>query len=78
MTNAASWLLALVLVVALVTHVALLGAVARKTFWRLPLAALVPPLAPYWGWQLGLRKPVIVWWVSVLAYALGVVVLARY
>ncbi len=72
-----SWLLAAALAVAIAAHVVIVVSIARRALWRAPLAVIIPPLAPYWGWQLGLRRRVLVWWAAVLLYALGTIVLAR-
>jgi hypothetical protein len=52
------------------THVMLVvGLLGRRPRWRSPVALLVPPLAPYWGYQLGMKKRSIAWVSSALAYA---------
>jgi hypothetical protein len=54
-------------------HVALAaGLLLRSPRWRAPIAFLVPPLAPYWGMQEGMRVRTALW-----LSALGVYILAR-
>jgi len=43
-------------------------------WWRGPIAFVVPPLAPVWGWQLGMRSRVYAWAGALAVYALGVAV----
>lgn len=59
---------------ALVTaHVALaFGLTLAQPRWRGPLALLVPPLAPYWGMEAGMKRRAGIW-----VAALSVYVLAR-
>ncbi len=71
-------LTALALLAAVGAHVTLLVRLAMSRPRYLALAALaVPPLAPYWGWRQGVRRPVYVWGAAVTLYALGVAILAR-
>lgn len=58
---------------ALVTvHVALaVGLTLQKPRWRGPLALLVPPLAPYWGMEAGMRRRAGLWVTAVCVYALA-------
>ena len=65
------------LAVALLTfagaHVSLVVGLARRHAWTRAVPALfVPPLAPWWGWEQGMRRRAIVWGVAVGLYALGV------
>jgi len=39
---------------------------------RALVALLVPPLAPWWAWQAGLRARTIVWGAALALYAIGV------
>jgi hypothetical protein len=62
-----------VLVVALATlasaHATLAIGLARRTpRWRGPVAFLVAPLAPWWGWQARMRVRGVVWVASALVY----------
>jgi hypothetical protein len=51
-------------------HVALVAGLAvRSPWWRAPAAAVVFPLAPYWGGRAGMHARSVVWVVSALAYA---------
>jgi hypothetical protein len=54
-------------------HFALVaGLFRREPRWRGAVALLLPPLAPYWGWPLGMRKRAWVWLGALGAYAFGV------
>jgi hypothetical protein len=58
-------------------HLSLLGSlIARPPRYRGFVALLVPPLAPYWGWQDGIKARVFVWTAALGLYATGVAVLA--
>jgi len=53
-------------------HVALaFGLTLEKPRWRGPLALVVPPLAPYWGMEAGMKKRAAVWVGAVCIYALA-------
>jgi hypothetical protein len=66
------WLLAGVLLHA-GAHVALVVGLLRATPLHMGLVAIVlPPLAPYYGWRLGMRKRTYLWLVGLGAYAAGV------
>jgi hypothetical protein len=66
------WALAAVLVTHLGAHVAIAGGLAPRSWGRALLALFVPPLAPVFGWQAGMRARVIAWAVALALYALGV------
>jgi hypothetical protein len=54
-------------------HVALVAGLARRgPLWRALAALVAPPLAPWWGWGLGMRKRAIAWAASLALYAIGV------
>ena len=58
--------------VLLTAHVALLAGLAlRRPRWRGPLALLVPPLAPYWGYETGMRIRTLIWVGAVCVYAVA-------
>jgi hypothetical protein len=58
-------------------HVTLLvGLAARAPRWRALVALVVPPLAPYWGWQ-ALRRRSVAWMAGAGAYAVLLVVAQR-
>jgi hypothetical protein len=68
----------LVVVVALVVafatlvtvHVSLIfGLAFRHPLWRAPVAFVIPALAPWWGWQDGMRARSSIWMIGALAYA---------
>ena len=44
---------------------------------RALVGLLVPPLAPWWAWQAGLRARTIVWGAALVLYAIGVAVSGR-
>jgi hypothetical protein len=53
-------------------HLALaVGLVRRRPHWRGAAALVVPPLAPYWGFRVGMRKRVIVWLAALSLYAVS-------
>jgi hypothetical protein len=56
---------------ALVTaHVTLVfGLAMRRPRWQAPIALVVLPLAPWWGWARGLRRRAITWVVAAVLYA---------
>lgn len=64
-------------------HVAIAIGLARSRKGADPLrgralvALLVPPLAPWWGWQAGLRARTIVWGAALALYAIGVAATGR-
>jgi hypothetical protein len=67
-----AWL-AISLVLYAGAHVALVvGLFRREPRWRGAVALVVPPLAPYWGWPLGMRARAWLWLGALGAYALGV------
>jgi hypothetical protein len=72
-----SWLLAVVFAALVGLHVFMLGGIARRALWRAALALVIPPLTPYWGWQLGMRRRVVASCILVVLYAIGVALLAR-
>lgn len=54
-------------------HVAIVVALARTGAWRRAAAALiVPPLAPWWAWEAGMRGRAAVWGVALATYAIAV------
>jgi hypothetical protein len=64
--------LAIVVLALLAAHVVLVAGLARRGTWGRALVALfVAPLAPWWGWQAGLRTATIVWAVALGLYTLG-------
>jgi hypothetical protein len=68
-----SVVLLLALVVHAGAHVAIAIALGRRALWQKAiLAFLVPPLAPFWGFQVGLRMEVYAWAGALFVYASGV------
>jgi hypothetical protein len=62
--------LAIALAAFVLAHLALVGALAARRAWFRALGALlVPPLAPWWGWQIGQRASSLTWLVALAAYA---------
>ncbi len=60
------------------SHVALVyGFLWRPPRWRAPLALVVAPLAPYWGYRCGMRRRAILWLSCAVTYAVLVCVAAR-
>jgi hypothetical protein len=61
---------ALAIALFVLAHLALVGALAARRAWFRALGALlVPPLAPWWGWQIGQRASSLTWLVALAAYA---------
>lgn len=59
-------------------HLVLAGGLARsRAVGRAVGALLVPPLAPLWGWEAGLRRTTFVWGAALALYVLGVALTGR-
>jgi hypothetical protein len=57
----------------LVAHVTLVIALVRRDpWWHGLLALLIPPLAPYWGYEAKLRRRVTLWVTSLVVYLASV------
>lgn len=57
----------------LVAHVTLvIGLLRRKPWWRGLVALVVPPLAPFWGYEAELRGRVTLWVVTLAVYLASV------
>jgi hypothetical protein len=68
--------LAIALVALLVAHAAIVATLVRRARWLRALAALcVPPLAPWWAWDLT-RPLALAWLTSFGLYALLAVIAA--
>jgi hypothetical protein len=53
----------------LVAHVTLvIGLLRRDPWWRGAVALVVPPLAPFWGYEARLRGRVTLWVVTLVVY----------
>ncbi len=53
-------------------HVALAyGLVFRKPWWRGPVALVIPPLAPWWGLEEGMRVRSALWLTAVCIYGVA-------
>ena len=53
-------------------HLALaLGLALKKPRWKAPLALLLPPLAPYWGYGAKMRFRVVLWVGAFCIYVLS-------
>ena len=58
-------------------HVALFVALLRRPpRWRAIVALVVPPLAPFWGWEARQRFASAVWVFALLVYGLAVTLAA--
>jgi hypothetical protein len=70
--------LAIVLGAFVAAHGALVAGLARggRTRWRAPLALIVPPLAPWWGYRAGMRLRALAWAAALVLYAFGTFVAA--
>jgi hypothetical protein len=56
-----------------VAHVTLvIGLLRREPWWHGLVALVVPPLAPYWGYEAKLRRRVTLWVVSLAVYLVSV------
>ncbi|MGA7123854.1 MAG: hypothetical protein WBY94_27375 [Polyangiaceae bacterium] len=65
--------LAAALVAFAFAHIALVvGLARRRLWWRAVLALAVPPLAPWWGWNAGMRRRTVAWVTSLALYAIGI------
>jgi hypothetical protein len=53
-------------------HLVLCVSLVRSKWWRGLLALFVAPLAPFWGWSLGMRARTWVWLGALALYGLGV------
>jgi hypothetical protein len=59
-------------------HVTLALGLARRTpRWRAPVAFVVAPLAPWWGWASGMRVRAVVWLAAVTIYAIALAAAGR-
>jgi hypothetical protein len=57
----------------LVAHVTLvIGLLRRDPWWRGLVALVVPPLAPFWGYEARLRGRVTLWVVTLVVYLASV------
>ncbi len=55
------------------SHLAIVVQLARGRAWaRAALALALPPLAPWWAWELGMRRAAYAWVGSLAAYTVGV------
>ncbi len=53
-------------------HVTLvIGLASRTPRWRAAAAALVVPLAPFWGFRAGMRARSAIWMASAVVYAMA-------
>jgi hypothetical protein len=56
-------------------HVTLVAGLARRhPAWHAIVAFAALPLAPWWGWQAGMRRRTIAWGAALAIYAVGVAV----
>lgn len=74
MRAALAYVLALALVVLAVSHVAIVATIARRReLTRAALALFVPPLAPIYAAERGLRTLVWAWTFAAIVYAVTLV-----
>lgn len=69
--------LAVALAVLAGAHLGIVWGLARRGVRgriRAAIAAFVLPLAPWWGWEAGLRRRTITWCAALALYTLGIVV----
>ncbi len=60
------------------SHVALcFGLLRRRPRWRAPLALVVPPLAPFWGLEQGLRWRAGLWLLALTGYIVSFLLAQR-
>ena len=65
--------LALALAAFVTAHFALVAGIgARGPWWCAVLSLVVAPLAPWWGWGLGMRRRTLAWAAALALYAFGV------
>ncbi len=61
-----------------VAHLTLVGGLARsRAARRAVVALLVPPLAPAWGWEAGLRRTTWTWGAALALYTVLVAATGR-
>jgi apolipoprotein N-acyltransferase len=71
-------LLALAFAVLVTAHVSLLAVLAfRRPRWRAIAALVIPPLAPYWGWQERRHVASSVWVFGAIAYVVSLLLTLR-
>jgi hypothetical protein len=73
--GALPYLLVVTLVAHAGVHVAIaVGLARRRAFARAALALFVPPLAPWWAWQAGMRARTYGWAATLSLYAIEVAI----
>ncbi|HZU85515.1 MAG TPA: hypothetical protein VE987_21445 [Polyangiaceae bacterium] len=50
------------------------GLAATRPRWRALAALLVAPLAPWWGWQAGMRRRTAAWGLALALYVIGLAI----
>lgn len=69
--------LALAFVVFVAAHLGLVAGLARRGAWvRAGVALVVAPLAPWWGWDEGMRVRAAAWGAALVLYTIGVAIAA--
>ena len=57
-----------------VAHLSIVVQLARSGAWgRAALALVFLPLAPWWAWERGMRRPTYAWGMALGVYVVGVV-----
>lgn len=73
MKEALGFVLLASLAVLVASHVAIAIGLGRSRMWlRVGLVLVVPPLAPWWAWELGMRRRMIAWTTALVVYAVAV------
>ncbi|MBX3207002.1 MAG: hypothetical protein KF764_18290 [Labilithrix sp.] len=71
-------LLVVAFALVITTHVAIaLGLAKRQPRWRAAVALVVPPFAPYWGWQERMRTRVALWVFGLVVYVVMLALASR-
>jgi hypothetical protein len=59
-------------------HVTLtVGLARRRPRWRAPVALVIAPLAPWWGWRERMRIRGALWVIAVLVYTAALIAARR-
>jgi hypothetical protein len=48
-----------------------IGLLRRSPRWRAPVALVIAPLAPIWGWQSHMRVRAMVWTIAAVVYVVA-------
>ncbi len=65
--------LAIALVAFVAAHLAIVAGLAQRRAWlRAGIAFVIAPLAPWWGWEAGMRLRTMAWGAALALYAIGI------